>query len=30
VRDQSLLHPGPALGHGLEELFRLVHPEATP
>ncbi|MGZ3444968.1 MAG: ABC transporter substrate-binding protein [Myxococcaceae bacterium] len=30
VSDQSLLHPGPALGRGLEELFRLVHPEATP
>jgi iron complex transport system substrate-binding protein len=30
VQDQSLLHPGPALGRGLEELFRLVHPEATP
>ena len=30
LSDQSLLHPGPALGRGLEELFRLLHPEATP
>lgn len=30
VPDHSLLHPGPALGQGLEELFRLVHPEAGP
>jgi iron complex transport system substrate-binding protein len=30
VPDHSLLHPGPSLGQGLEELFRLVHPEAGP
>jgi len=24
-----LLHPGPALGRGLEQLFALVHPEAV-
>ena len=29
VSGQSLMHPGPALGRGLEELFRLVHPEAA-
>ena len=29
VPGQSLLHPGPALGRGLEELFALVHPEAA-
>jgi iron complex transport system substrate-binding protein len=28
--DQSLLHPGPALGRALEQLFHLVHPEAAP
>ena len=27
-RGQALLHPGPALGRGLEQLFALVHPEA--
>jgi iron complex transport system substrate-binding protein len=27
---QSLLHPGPALGRGLEQLFALVHPEPGP
>lgn len=30
VPDHSLLHPGPSLGQGLEQLFRLVHPEAGP
>ncbi|WIG93219.1 helical backbone metal receptor [Myxococcus sp. SDU36] len=25
----SLLQPGPSLGRGLEELFRLLHPEGT-
>jgi len=29
VSGQSLMHPGPALGRGLEELFRLLHPEAV-
>jgi iron complex transport system substrate-binding protein len=29
VSGQSLMHPGPALGRGLEDLFRLVHPEAV-
>ena len=28
VPGQALLHPGPALGRGLEQLFALVHPEA--
>jgi iron complex transport system substrate-binding protein len=28
VPGQALLHPGPALGQGLEQLFALVHPEA--
>jgi len=28
VEGQALLHPGPALGKGLEQLFRLVHPGA--
>jgi iron complex transport system substrate-binding protein len=28
VPGQALLHPGPALGRGLEQLFSLVHPEA--
>jgi len=27
VPGQALLHPGPALGRGLEQLFSLVHPE---
>ncbi len=26
----ALLHPGPALGQGLEELFLALHPEAAP
>ena len=26
----ALLHPGPALGQGLEELFFALHPEAAP
>ncbi|WP_241759009.1 ABC transporter substrate-binding protein [Pyxidicoccus parkwayensis] len=26
---QALLQPGPSLGQGLEELFRLLHPEAA-
>jgi len=30
VPGQALLHPGPALGRGLEQLFRLLHPEAAP
>ena len=30
VPGQALLHPGPALGRGLEQLFALVHPEARP
>jgi cobalamin transport system substrate-binding protein len=30
VPGQALMHPGPALGRGLEQLFRLVHPEAAP
>jgi iron complex transport system substrate-binding protein len=25
----ALLHPGPALGVGLEELFRALHPDAS-
>jgi iron complex transport system substrate-binding protein len=29
VPGPALLHPGPALGHGLEQLFALVHPEAV-
>jgi len=29
VPGQALLHPGPALGRGLEQLFALVHPEAA-
>jgi iron complex transport system substrate-binding protein len=29
VPGQALLHPGPALGQGLEQLFALVHPEAA-
>jgi len=29
VPGPSLMHPGPALGSGLEELFQLVHPEAV-
>jgi len=28
VEGQALLHPGPTLGKGLEQLFRLVHPGA--
>src|SRR5262249_61911254 len=28
VPGQALLHPGPALGKGLEQLFALGHPEA--
>jgi iron complex transport system substrate-binding protein len=28
VPGQALLHPGPALGRGLEQLVALVHPEA--
>jgi len=28
IPGQALLHPGPALGRGLEQLFALVHPEA--
>jgi cobalamin transport system substrate-binding protein len=28
VPGKALLHPGPALGRGLEQLFALVHPEA--
>jgi len=30
VPGQALLHPGPALGRGLEQLFQLLHPEAAP
>jgi len=29
VPGQALLHPGPALGRGLEQLFALVHPGAV-
>ncbi|WP_426755092.1 ABC transporter substrate-binding protein [Myxococcus sp. Y35] len=29
VPSLSLLQPGPSLGRGLEELFRLLHPEGT-
>jgi cobalamin transport system substrate-binding protein len=29
VPDHALLHPGPALGSALEQLFRLLHPEAA-
>ncbi len=29
VPGQALLHPGPALGRGLEQLFLLVHPGAA-
>jgi iron complex transport system substrate-binding protein len=29
IPGQALLHPGPALGRGLEQLFALVHPEAA-
>ena len=29
VPGQALLHPGPALGRGLEQLLALVHPEAA-
>jgi len=28
IEGQALLHPGPTLGKGLEQLFRLVHPGA--
>ena len=30
LSDPALLHPGPALGRGLDQLFRLLHPEAAP
>lgn len=30
VPGQTLLHPGPALGRGLEQLFQLLHPGAAP
>lgn len=29
IPTQDLLHPGPRLGEGLEQLFRMVHPEAA-
>lgn len=30
VPGRALLHPGPALGRGLEQLFQLLHPGAAP